>query len=149
MMKIASVRRLLAPLSLSFALLLGACENPVGGGGEHPDGLVVLSLQGEELASYRHTTQTSTGRLVVGVGTSASFTVQLLARDGSRIQLDGLEYSIRQATVLTASRATASVTGTNQISVTGVTVGPETSILIPVRHGSHDEFVASIRLLVQ
>jgi len=148
-MNIRSIKRLFAlPLVLLVGLIVSGCENPVGSGGEHPEGLVVLDAQGEVVASYLSPTSTRTGQVTVAAGSEQTYRVMLLTRGGNRIALDGLEYSINQVTVTTGLFATAGITGVDQLRVTGTAAGL-TTMIMPVQHGNHTEFLAEISLRVQ
>jgi hypothetical protein len=148
-MKNRSMRRWLGlPLLLLFTVVGYGCDNPVGTGGGHPEGLVITNTQGVEVASYLHPTTTSTGRLTVQAGSTADFRVQLLRRDGSRIDLDGIEYRIEQVAVVTGLMASASFSGADQLRVTGNSAG-STSLVLQVWHGNHPEFTATVSLLVE
>ncbi len=135
-------------LPLLLVTVLVGCDNPVGNGGGHPEGLVITNQQGADVATYLYPTRTSTGRVVVSVGTESNFRVHLLARDGSRIELDGLEYSIGQVVLVTGLLANVSFSGADQLRVVGNAAG-STSLRLQVNHGTHEEFVAEVRLDVE
>jgi hypothetical protein len=147
MIHIMKMRLLSLPLLL-LALVATGCDNPVGSGGGHPEGLVITNAQGAEVATYRQG-GTSTGQISVATGGESTYRVSLLARDGSRIQLDGLEYSIRTVTVTTALYANASIVGADQLRVSGKNVAGTTTLFLDVWHGNHSEFVAVVNLQVQ
>jgi hypothetical protein len=137
-------------LPLLLILALAGCDNPVGSGGGHPEGLVITNQQGAEVATYLYPTRTSTGRVVVSAGAESNFRVHLLARDGSRIELDGLEYSIGTVHLVIPSLADVTFTGTDQLRIVGRVGAATTSTLrLQVNHGNHEEFVAEIRLDVE
>ncbi|CAN5750183.1 hypothetical protein BH23GEM6_BH23GEM6_12880 [soil metagenome] len=148
-MKMNLMMRVFAlPLVLFLALFVSGCENPVGSGGEHPEGLVVVDAQGSVVASYLSPTSSRTGQITVAAGSEQTYRVFLLTRGGSRIELDGLEYSINQVTVTTGLFATANITGVDQLRVRGTAAGL-TTLILPVQHGTHTEFLAEIALRVQ
>jgi|GEM_PF-2358403 len=148
-MMLNSMMRVFAlPLLALMVLVASGCENPVGSGGQHPDGLAVLNAQGEVVASYSAPTSSRTGQITVAAGSQETFRVVLLTRAGARIDLDGLEYRINQVTVTTGLFASASITGVDQLRVTGTTAGL-TTLIMPVQHGNHTEFLAEINLRVQ
>jgi predicted small secreted protein len=147
MINIMKMRLLSLPLLL-LAFVVTGCDNPVGSGGGHPEGLVVTNAQGAEVATFLQS-GTRTGQLTVATGGESTYRIQLLARDGSRIQLDGLEYSIRTATVTTALYASATIVGADQLRVSGRNVAGSTTLFLDVWHGNHSEFVAVVNLLVQ
>jgi hypothetical protein len=148
-MKDGSILRALAlPLLFAFGITVQGCDNPVGSGGGHPEGLVITTSAGAEVASYLAPTQTSTGRITVASGSEATFRIHLLARDGTRIDLDGIEYSIGDLSIVTGLFASATMSDVDALRVTGNTAG-DTRIIVPVRHGNHAEFTAEIDLRIE
>jgi hypothetical protein len=143
---VALVRRLALPLVT--VLTVAGCDNPVGNGGGHPEGLVITSLNGADLATYLYPTRSSTGRVVVGTGSEQTFRIHLLARDGSRIDLDGLEYSIGDVLLVIGLLADVQFDGPDQLRLTGRQAGTST-LRLQVNHGNHQEFVAEVRLDVE
>jgi hypothetical protein len=144
-MRTNAIRRwLLAPLAVAL-LGLTACDNPLGGGDEHPNGVVILS-GGTEVATYID--GVSTGAITLPVSATHTYRVQLTTRSGARFNVDGAEYSLRQPAVLLGTLATVTLQGTDQLVVTGRAAGP-TTIVLPVHHGNHLEFDARINLVLQ
>ena len=147
-MRILEARGWLAGPLLLVALLLAGCENPVGDGGEHPNGIVVLDLQTNTVvASYTHADRLRDGILTIPRGTETRFRVMLTTRGGGRIAVDGLEYSLREPTVVLGTVASARLATTDQIGVTG-RVGGTTTLTLPVWHAGHHEFDAFVNLIV-
>jgi hypothetical protein len=147
MINIMKIRVLALPM-LMLALVAAGCDNPVGSGGGHPEGLVITNAQGAEVATYLQS-GTGTGQITVNTGSESTFRIFLLARDGSRIELDGLEYSIRSVTVTTELFASASIIGADQLRVTGKTAVGSTTLYLDVWHANHSEFVGIVNLVVQ
>ncbi|CAN5816355.1 hypothetical protein BH23GEM8_BH23GEM8_06780 [soil metagenome] len=148
MINIMKMRLLSLPMLLLLALVANGCDNPVGSGGGHPDGFVITNAQGADVATYLQS-GTSTGQLTVSAGGESTYRIFLLARDGSRIELDGLEYRIRSVTVTRANLASATIVGADQLRVSGRGIADSTTLFLDVGHGNHSEFVGSVNLLVQ
>lgn len=139
-------RYLTAPLILGLSLALAACENPVSDGEAHPTGLVVLDGTAE-VAAFR-AAGTATGRITVPAGSTRTFRIMLTDAGGNRIAIDGLEYSLRNLSVVLSPLASASLQGVDNLSVTGRSAGT-TSLIVQVHHGGHEEFPATLPLLIQ
>ncbi|MBA2669160.1 MAG: hypothetical protein H0U67_02180 [Gemmatimonadetes bacterium] len=150
MINIMKMRLLSLPMLLLVALVANGCDNPVGAGsgGGHPEGFVITNAQGAEVATYRHG-GTSTGQITANASGVSTFRIFLLARDGTRIELDGLEYRIRSATVTTEVFASATIVGADQLRVSGKNIAGSTILLLDVEHGNHPEFVGRVTLLMQ
>jgi hypothetical protein len=140
-------RRLIALPLLLLGLLAAGCENPVGGDGEHPEGLVVLNAQGGEVARYM-LPNVQTGTITVAAGSTTDLRVALLTAAGVTIAIDNLEYSLRAPTVVLSARGAATLVGIDGMRIVAGTPG-STTIVIPVWHGNHREFDAVVRLTVQ
>jgi hypothetical protein len=141
------IRRLLmAPLILGLSFALTACENPVSDGGVHPSGLVVLDGS-TEVATFT-APSSATGRITVPAGSTRTFRIVLTDRSGNRIPVDGIEYNLRNLAVLLTTQASAALQGVDNITVTGRAAGT-TSLRMQVYHGGHEEFQATIPLVVE
>lgn len=127
--------RLSRALLVAALALAAGCENvldviPQDG----LRGLVVLDTQsGAELARYLATTQTSTGSVSVGVGSSRVVRIAILGGSGETIPIAG-SYVLREPAVVTAALATASKEGTDRVRITGVRTG-NTALILDVEQG--------------
>lgn len=133
-------------LGLTLAVTAG-CDNPVDGDGSHATGVAIYS-GGLQVASYTHAGRVSTGVVTVDRGSTTNLQVRLLSSAGGQIDLDGIEYSMREPTVLLGTVASASQSSTGEITVTGRQVGT-TTLQIPIHHGGHLEFDAQINVVVR
>jgi hypothetical protein len=147
MINIMKMRLLFLPMLLLVALVANGCDNPVGSGGGHPEGFVITNAQGAEVATYQN--GTSTGQIIANASGVSTFRIFLLARDGTRIELDGLEYRIRSVTVTIGVFASATIVGADQLRVSGKNVVDSTTLILDVEHGDHPEFRGSVTLLMQ
>ena len=131
-------RLLLIPV---LALGLGACDNPVEEE-EHPEGLVVLDVSGNEVARYTVDAGTATGTLSVGLEAATTFTVHAISEDGETIDIDGDELSIQVGQVRPGW--TATVTGVNTVAVTAAAAGTS-PLTITLFHIDHPELEAAFQ----
>ena len=145
MMRTTRRRWLAIPLALVAAVVVAGCENPIGEGG-HPAGVVILDGQ-TQVAAFGLVGGVS-GRVTVAPGSTRSFRVMLTDAGGSRIPLDGIEYSVRNLVVVLTPLATARFTGVDGLEVTGRSAGV-TSLEFQVWHGGHEEFRVNIPLAIQ
>jgi hypothetical protein len=148
MINIMKMRLLSLPMLLLVALVANGCDNPVGSGGGHPEGFVITNAQGAEVATYLQS-GTSTGQITANASGVSTFRIFLLARDGTRIELDGLEFRIRSVTVTTEVFASATIVGADQLRVSGKNIAGSTTLFLDVGHGDHSEFFGGVTLLVQ
>lgn len=126
---------------------LGACDNPVENREEHAEGLLIVNAQGQQVASYDAEEGKSSGTLSVSASGSQTYRVFLTTEDGDRITPGRGEYTLGSASVLLVTLAGASIQGANQLVLTGKAPG-NTSVVIPVLHGGHTDFTATILVSV-
>ncbi|HEX8274911.1 MAG TPA: hypothetical protein VF615_19915 [Longimicrobiaceae bacterium] len=125
-MKRVRTRSWIAGLLLGVAVGLAGCQDAGTGVDEQiPTGVVVLDSNGNTVASA--TTTVVTGRITVPNGQQRTFEVRLIGIGGSEIGLGG-RYSL-QPRVLTGQHASAAVSGSDRLVVTGRLSGSTTLIL--------------------
>lgn len=112
-------------LAVAAAGLAGCQDAGTGVDEQIPTGVVVLDSRGNTVASASGTQVT--GRITVRNGEQQTFTVQLIGIGGSEIELGG-RYSL-QPRILTSQHASATVSGSDRIVLTGRTQGSTTLIL--------------------
>ncbi len=132
---------------LALACTLSACDSPLSLE-SHPVGVLFLRPDGSEAASFEQGRST-TGQLVVPVGGTATYRMQLFDRAGNVSAVDGVEFSIRNPAVLIALAADVTLQGSDQIRLLGRRA-QLTSLQFEVWHGTHQEFdVFSLPLQIQ
>lgn len=125
-MKRVRTKRWIAGLLLGVAVGLAGCQDAGTGVDEQiPTGVVVLDSNGNTVASA--SPNQATGRITIRNGEQQTFRVQLIGIGGADIGLGG-RYSL-QPRVLTGQHATASVSGSDRIVLTGRLAGSTTLIL--------------------
>ncbi|HEX2191265.1 MAG TPA: hypothetical protein VHG51_20310, partial [Longimicrobiaceae bacterium] len=131
-MKAARTMRWMACLLVAAAVGLAGCADAgTGIEGQTPAGLVVVDASGAPVASANGAQVT--GRIEVERGQQQTFTVELLAQDGSEIALGG-RYTLQPRVVITPL-ATVSVSGSDRLVVTGNSPGT-TSLVVDVMDGA-------------
>lgn len=139
-MRTRLTRLLMLPL---LAVGLGACDNPVEED-EHPEGLVVLDLAGNEVARYTVDDGAATGTIQIGLTAATTFSVHALSEDGDRVEIDGDEYAIQVGQVRPGW--TATVVGVDQVTISADAAG-NSPLVITLFHGGHEEFVATFQVV--
>jgi hypothetical protein len=135
----------LAAFAVAFLLLaVGACDNPVDRGGDHPSGIRVMSEANVQVARFR-VGGTVIGELTAAMGTPATFTLVAIDRNENVMPIDGTDIWVTVA--VTGGVATAEIEQTNRLIVTPVQAGTG-RIDLTVMHGGHAEFTARLPLTV-
>ncbi|MEW5931224.1 MAG: hypothetical protein AB1941_27485 [Gemmatimonadota bacterium] len=143
-MKRVRTKRWIAGLLLGMAVGLAGCQDAGTGVDEQiPTGVVVLDASGNTVASASPTQ--ATGRITIRNGEQQTFRVQLIGIGGGDIGFGG-RYSL-QARVLIGQHATASVSGSDRVVLTGQLAG-STTLILDVMEGGTTAIGAFIPLTV-